>query len=340
MEPNELIDVDKDAPYHAPILLSHLSGATDAGRASALAVEQLLASLPVRRIATFDTDMLIDYRSHRPTVTIENWSVVDVDIPEIAIDLVQDDSGTPILVLHGPEPDAKWQRFAQAVEDFVHDAGVEICVSMMGMPAAVPHTRETLVHLQSTDSSLVKGQPEMGGAIQFSSSANTFLQHKLSTGGIEGLNFLAAVPYYLAEVDYPTASLALLERMSNVLDLSLPTGNMEAGSQDIQTQLEAMVSEASDNATLVSMLEKHFDEQVSDAAKAIGEFPSPEEFRENTEANAATTDKETVDVDALTDAIEQFLARTTGTESPPKADDSDETENKPRHRAPRPWEID
>lgn len=339
MEPNELIEIDRSVKYHAPILLSYLSGATDAGRASALAVEQLLASLPVRRVATFDTDMLIDYRSHRPSVTIENWSVVDVDVPEIAIDLVQDDGGVPILVLHGPEPDAKWQRFSAAVTEFAHEAGVEICVSMMGMPAAVPHTRPTLVHLQSTDPSLVEGQPEMGGAIQFRSSANTFLQHTLANAGIEGVNFLAAVPYYMSDVDYPTASLALLERMASVLDLSLPKGNIEAGSQDVQNQLEAMVSETAENGNLVKMLEQHFDEQVSDAAKAIGDFPSPEDFRESAAVKDTTRDEdETVDVDALTNAIEQFLARATDSESPRKT--SEDSGKKPRHRAPKPWELD
>ncbi|MDO5728898.1 MAG: PAC2 family protein [Actinomycetaceae bacterium] len=339
MEPHELIEVDRSVKYHAPILLSYLSGATDAGRASALAVDQLLTSLPVRRVATFDTDMLIDYRSHRPSVTIENWSVVDIDVPEIAIDLVQDDGGVPILVLHGPEPDAKWQRFSAAVTEFAHEAGVEICVSMMGMPAAVPHTRPTLVHLQSTDPSLVEGQPEMGGAIQFNSSANTFLQHSLANAGIEGVNFLAAVPYYMADVEYPTASLALLERMASVLDLQLPKGNIEAGSQDVQNQLKAMVAETAENSNLVKMLEQHFDEQVSDAAKAIGDFPSPEDFDDAADLKEPPEEKEeSVDVDALTEAIEQFLARATDSDTPPKPDP--QADRKPRHRAPKPWELD
>jgi predicted ATP-grasp superfamily ATP-dependent carboligase len=153
----ELMNFEEDVNYYSPILLTHLSGATDAGSAGALAIEQLLSSLPVKRVATFDVDRLIDYRANRPTVTINNWEVMGVDIPEIALDLVQDDAGIPILVLHGPEPDQKWQRFAEELKRFTEDAGVEIVVSMTGMPAAVPHTRPTMVHLQSTDPDLVEG---------------------------------------------------------------------------------------------------------------------------------------------------------------------------------------
>lgn len=349
---HELMEFEPGVNFHAPILLTHLTGATDAGSAGGIAVDQLLSSLPAKRVATFDTDRLIDYRASRPTVTIDNWEVVDVDLPEIAIDLVQDDAGLPILVLHGPEPDTKWQRFAHEVTEFAKDAGVEIVVSMTGMPAAVPHTRPTMVHLQSTDRDMVEGQPQLaGGQIQFSASANTFLHHTLSKSGIEGVSFMAAVPYYMANMDYPRASLALIERMASVLDLNLPTGNIEAGTQMVNEQLDQLVSENQEVIALVGMLEKHFDEEISDEVKTIGGFPSPEDFMFNSEdldSEQNSSDEDAaephIDSDALTRAIEQFLARTESGESAPEVseddDEADESNPRPRHRAPRPWEQD
>ncbi|MDI9589259.1 MAG: PAC2 family protein [Acidobacteriota bacterium] len=340
MKSYELMNFEEDVNCYSPILLTHLSGATDAGSAGALAIEQLLSSLPVKRVATFDVDRLIDYRANRPTVTINNWEVMGVDIPEIALDLVQDDAGIPILVLHGPEPDQKWQRFAEELKRFTEDAGVEIVVSMTGMPAAVPHTRPTMVHLQSTDPDLVEGQPQLaGGEIQFSASANTFVHHALAEDGVEGVTFLAAVPYYMANMDYPRASLALLESMSSVLDLNLPTGNIEAGTQMVGDQLEQLVTENPEVVNLVGMLEKHFDEEISDEVKEIGGFPSPEDFAFDLE-DAGDLLEPSIDTDALAHTIEQFLARTDSTTPPPSQEEEDPGRPRPRHRAPRPWEQD
>ena len=121
----------------APILIAHFEGAMDAGSAGTLAVVQLLTSLSPERVATFDTDLLIDYRSHRPVMEVDEWVTTEVTEPEIALDLVHDDAGTPILLLHGPEPDARWKLFRDAVGRLAEEAGVEAVFSFHGLPAAV-----------------------------------------------------------------------------------------------------------------------------------------------------------------------------------------------------------
>ena len=76
----------------AKILLIHFDGAIDAGAAGRMAIGQLLRSLHNERVATFDADTLMDYRSHRPIVTVDNWvSSPDMVMPETVLDLVEDD---------------------------------------------------------------------------------------------------------------------------------------------------------------------------------------------------------------------------------------------------------
>ena len=131
----------------AKILLIHFDGAIDAGAAGRMAIAQLLRSLHNERVATFDADTLMDYRSHRPIVTVDNWvSSPDMVMPETVLDLVEDDMGNPILVLHGAEPDAHWESFTAAIREICERAGVEITFSLHGVPSGVPHTRPTPVH--------------------------------------------------------------------------------------------------------------------------------------------------------------------------------------------------
>lgn len=259
MDPDSLYELGPAAQAQAPVLLAHFDGALDAGGAGSLAVVQVLHNLPVQRVATFDSDELIDYRSHRPIMTVQDWVPKSLDAPEIALDLVHDDVGASLLVLHGPEPDAKWETFAAAVSDLAHSAGVERSYSLMGIPAAVPHTRPTPVHVQATKADLVPAQPGMMGVFQFPSSLAGFLQTRLAEDDIEGMTLIAAVPYYLSESAYPKAGSALLRRLSGIAGLSLPVGDLEHGADSDAGQVNKLVEQNQDVAQTVKALERHFD---------------------------------------------------------------------------------
>src|SRR5699024_3182296 len=94
-----------------PVLVHALQGAFDAGHAGEQAAEHLTTTLGGERVATFDIDSLLDYRARRPAMTFENGAFTDYDRPELVVDLLRDDEGVPLLLLHGPEPDLQWEGF-------------------------------------------------------------------------------------------------------------------------------------------------------------------------------------------------------------------------------------
>ena len=269
--------VDADSLYtqgpaagsRAPILIAHFDGAMDAGSAGGLAVVQLLRSLTPQRVATFDTDLLLDYRSHRPVMEVDEWVTTDISEPEIALDLLHDDAGSPILLLHGPEPDARWNAFRDAVAHLADEAGVEIMFSFHGLPAAVPHTRPSTVHLQSTDRDLVPQQPLMGGQARFPAPFTSFLQFHLHKSGVSGLTLLSTVPYYLSDSTFPRASSALLRRLGDIASLKLPIGDLERGADEDESQVDNLLDSNPELQQTVRNLERHFD-AISGGAAAEG----------------------------------------------------------------------
>ncbi|MDC4233070.1 PAC2 family protein [Actinomyces sp. B33] len=243
----------------AKILVIHFDGAMDAGGAGRMAVSQMLRSLQVERVATFDSDLLIDYRSHRPLAVVENWVTTGLAAPIVALDLVHDDLGRPILVLHGPEPDARWESFAACVAGIAERAGVEISFAFHGIPSGVPHTRPVPVHVQTTDASLLPDQPQMANVMQFPAPMTSFLQYRLAERGVGGMNLLGAVPYYMADTPYPSASSALLRSLSEFADLTLPVGDLEQGAAQDQGTIEQLIEANPDIMHTVTMLEQHYD---------------------------------------------------------------------------------
>lgn len=249
----------------APILIAHFEGAMDAGSAGTLAVVQLLRSLTAQRVATFDSDELLDFRSHRPIMQVEDWVTKDMTDPQIALDLVHDDAGLPILILHGPEPDSRWNAFRDAIDKLAEDAGVEAVFSFHGLPAAVPHTRPTAIHLQGTDADLIPDQPLMGGIARFPAPFTAYLQHHLSERNLTGITLLATVPYYMSDSTFPRASSALLRRLADLAGLSLPIGDLERGADTDATQVENLLEHNPDLQRTVNALEQHYD-SISEAA--------------------------------------------------------------------------
>lgn len=247
------------AGERARVLVIHFDGALDAGQVGRVAVAQILRSLSVNRVATFDADALIDYRSHRPVLTAEQWVTTSMVTPEIALDLVRDDLGTPFLLLHGPEPDFRWEAFAAQVGQLAREAGVEISVTLHGIPAGSPHTRPTPVHVQATDASLLPEQPQLMSTIQFPSPLSAFLQVRLAEQGIAGVGFLAAVPFYLAEHAHPAGASAVLRRLSDFADLSLPVGDLERGAAEELQVITDLIEDNPDVRRTVAALEEHYD---------------------------------------------------------------------------------
>lgn len=375
MEPQELYVKGAAASAKAPILVTHFEGALDAGSAGGLATYQLLRSLPSQRVVTFNPDELIDYRSHRPVAEVRDWVTAKVSVPEIAIDLLHDDAGTPVFLLHGPEPDGRWEAFTQAVMDLVEEAGVEVMFSLHGLPAAVPHSRPTSVHIQSTDADLLPEQPHMGGIARFPAPFTSFLQYRLSRRGIPGMALLATVPYYMSETSFPKASSALLRRLSSIAELSLPIGDLERGAGQDENQVEKLLSHNAELRGTVKALEAHYDSisgaaaegarldqdqegedetqslpswEVMMEAEATGAFPDAERVNEDSESSIA---------DFIGSAVEKYLrtqakrktrsGRHLESQVEESLQQDDQTAEaargetakyQPRHRAPKPLE--
>lgn len=242
-----------------PVLVHTLQGMMDAGHAGALVANHLLQSLPSERLATFDADQLIDYRSRRPTMTFEATGWVGYDAPEIAIDLMRDVTGNPFLLLHGAEPDLQWERFTAAVVDLVERLGVRTTIGVHGIPMGVPHTRPTTVTAHATRPDLVSDHPAVFGTIQVPGSAGAHLEFRLGQQGHDALGFAANVPHYLTQTHYPQAAAELIRQIARRAGLALPVGELEAAGREVTAAIDRQVAESEEIGAVVHALEQQFD---------------------------------------------------------------------------------
>ncbi|WP_241238407.1 PAC2 family protein [Nocardioides pantholopis] len=237
-----------------------LDGFLDAGNAAARAAQHLVdlddgGSV----VATFDVDQLHDYRARRPPVTFAQDHYESYDAPRLVVRLLRDTGGTPYLLLRGPEPDTRWEAFARAVRKVVERFEVTLVVAMGSVPMAVPHTRPITMTPHANDPALVVTPSAWRGELRVPSSAQTLVEMRLGEWGHDAMGFVAHVPHYLAQLEYPQAAAALLEQVEIAGRLTVDLSGLRAEAADREAEIESQLLGNTEVADVVAALEQQYD---------------------------------------------------------------------------------
>lgn len=293
--PADLFTVLAQPSARGLVLLHSFTGFLDAGGAGRLAVEQLVALGEPRELVRFDVDELVDYRSQRPRLIFERDRYISANELSLTVRELRDASGAPFLVLSGPEPDLRWDRFVAAVDEVVEHFGVRLVVGLHAIPWPAPHTRPVGMTVHGTAREIVEAHPAWLGTVEVPGHVAGLLELRLGDAGHPVVGYAAHVPHYLAQIDYPRAASALLEAVSAGTGLVLPVGELEAAATRVLAEVEAQFAQAVDNSAVVTALEEQYDAVVrsrgEDPAGRPVDVPTADEIGAQVETFLAELDR-------------------------------------------------
>ncbi|MEU7892349.1 PAC2 family protein [Nonomuraea sp. NPDC049152] len=259
-DPTDLYRLAEETPELTdPVLVYHFDGFVDAGAAGRLAVGHLLAELEHSVVATFDVDRLLDYRSRRPTMTFDTDRWVDYEAPELALYQARDLTGTPFLLLSGPEPDREWELFTAAVGGLAERLGVSKLVTVHGIPMAVPHTRPLGVTAHASRPELINSQVSAFGRVQVPGSVAALLEFRLGRQGRDALGYAVHVPHYLSQAEYPQAAVTALEAVTKGTGLVFPMDSLHDAAGRTTAEIEEQIQSSSELSSAITGLEQQYD---------------------------------------------------------------------------------
>jgi hypothetical protein len=264
-----------------PVLVTALDGFLDAGNASALAAAHLNAPDPGPVVAVFEVDEFYDYRARRPPLTFLEDHYADYEAPRLVVRLMQDKLGAPYLLLNGPEPDIRWEAFARAVRAVVEHFSVRLVVSLGSVPMAVPHTRPVQLTNHATAHRLLVQENVWKGEIRVPASAQALLELRLGEWGHDAMGFVAHIPHYVAQFDYPQAAVALLEGLEDVTGLQWDDTALKEAGEARQVEIATQIADSDDVREVVTGLEQQYDAFHRQASNLLAEdepLPSGEEI--------------------------------------------------------------
>lgn len=228
-------------------------------------------------VARFNTDELLDQRARRPMLTVDDGVTQGVTWPELELAVGTDANGQPFLFLHGPEPDFRWRPFGQAVANLGAAIGVTTTHPLGAYPAPMPHTRPARISSTASDASLLVGREHTTGQINVPVGVFAAVTSELEAFGVPTHALWAQVPYYLASMSWPQASIAMIKTLSDVAGITFDTSHLESQVGDAVAAAEALFEDSPSLHEVLSRLENRHDELRK---LEQGELPSGDELEE------------------------------------------------------------
>jgi hypothetical protein len=243
----------------APTVVVAFDAWVDAGSAATNAIQALLddKSPPV---ATFEADVLFDYRARRPTLDIVDGRPSNLDWPELSIrrTTLRDND---VLALTGPEPDFRWRELAEDLVAFSRQLDVARWITLGAIPAAVPHTRPVPILGTESRHGLLRGnvQPGPAGLLRVPAACVSILDMAMAEAGVDTVGYFAQIPHYISG-EYAPAAIALVEALGRHLDVTIDVDALRAEAALLRTRLDTATSADEKTRTYVERLEAMVDE--------------------------------------------------------------------------------
>ncbi|WP_019145583.1 PAC2 family protein [Aeromicrobium massiliense] len=284
-----------ERPYtERPVLIHALDGFLGAGSASRLAA-QALSSGEGQVLHSFDVDEFYDYRARRPLMAFKADHYAEYDEPRLDVVLEHDVNGHPYLLLAGPEPDFHWEAFIEELADVVDRWDVSLTLGLGAVPMGVPHTRPLVLTSHGTKPSLVDRKNLWQGTVNVPSSAASLLELRFGERGLDAAGYVVHVPHYLAQIEYPTAAIALLDALEARTGLTVDLDDLRRQQSETLVEIQKQIDEQ-DGGALLSGLEQQYDAFTRGAADSLlahdEELPTGEELADQFEQFLAKIRKE------------------------------------------------
>ncbi|KTR86566.1 PAC2 family protein [Leucobacter chromiiresistens] len=276
------------------VLIVAFQGWSDAGDATTEVLQHLAGLIDAEVLHEIGAEGYVDFQVHRPKVLFDATGKRVLEWPDTRLfgpvqrpgasaealeaplasesETVRRIDGSPVrdlFLLAGVEPARDWQNFADEVVELVDVWAIDFVIILGSMFSDAPHTRPIV----TTVTSEYAARRDAVGAVRSSyegpAGISTVIDLALAEAGIETLSLWAQVPHYVHSTPSPKASLALLDKLEELLDIVIPRGELLAQANEWEANINRIADADEDMSRYIRRLEESRDEEL--AAETTGD---------------------------------------------------------------------
>jgi proteasome assembly chaperone (PAC2) family protein len=261
-------------PLRDPVVIAAFEGWNDAGDAASDALDHLAEAWDAEVVADLDGEDYYDYQVNRPTVSVADDGERELTWPTTTLSVARPPGLDRDLVLvHGIEPNMRWRSFCDEIVEAVERAGASMVVTLGALLADSPHTRPVPVTGNAYDSATAQRLGLQRSRYEGPTGITGVLQDAAHRRGIACVSLWAAVPHYVSQPPSPKATVALLRRVEDLLDIAVDLGELEEAARAWERTVDELAAEDGEIADYVHSLEQR---AVTDLPEASGEVIAQE----------------------------------------------------------------
>jgi proteasome assembly chaperone (PAC2) family protein len=254
----------------APVVIAAFEGWNDAGDAATGVVDHLVEVWDARVVAAIDPDDYYDFQVNRPVMGIDERGHRRIEWPTTRIAVARPPMlDRDVVLIRGIEPNMRWRRFCAELIAVCEDLGAELVVTLAALLADTPHTRPVPVTGTATEPDLVDRLKLEQTAYEGPIGIVGVFQDACVRLDVPAASYWAAVPHYVAQPPCPKATLALVGHLEELLETSIPLGDLPDDARAWERGVDELAEEDEDVADYVRSLEETRD--TTDLPEATGE---------------------------------------------------------------------
>ncbi|MER6988066.1 PAC2 family protein [Saccharopolyspora hirsuta] len=246
-----------------PIVIAGFEGWNDAGDAASSAIEHLQLIWDAEPLSELDPDPYYDFQVTRPTVKLVDGITRQVSWPTTRLSVCRPPGcAHDVVLVHGIEPNMRWRAFCTELVEQIERIGARTVVTLGALLADAPHTRPVPVSGAAYDAESAARYGLERSRYEGPTGIVGVFQDACVQAGIPAISFWAAVPHYVSQPPSPKATLALLHRVEDALDVEVPLGNLPEQAEEWEQTVSEMAEEDEDVRNYVRALEERGDAEV------------------------------------------------------------------------------
>lgn len=258
-----------------PPLICAFRGWNDGGEAASIALRYLQERWEGTTFATLDPEEFYDFQVTRPTVRLEEGVSRVIEWPkgEFAAASV---GGRDVVLFSATEPNVRWRTFTEAVLGTAQEIRSSMLVTLGAFLTDVPHSRPVPVVGSAVDEETAGRLGLARSQYEGPTGIVGVLHDASNRAGLPSVSLWAAVPHYLPVAPNPKAALALVERVADLLGMTVDTDPLTRAVESWEQTVLGAVQESDELTEYVARLEAAADESVGRARLSEEQVPSGE----------------------------------------------------------------
>ena len=275
------------SPSSERVMIAAFEGWSDAGAATTTVLQHLGELTDAETLHTIGADGFVDFQVHRPKVSFDAQGKRVLEWPETRLygtvhrpgvsdephaDTIRRIDGTPvteIFLLAGVEPARDWGAFADEIVDLVDIWQIDTVIIIGSLFSDSPHSRPIVTTLSSESPELRARTGATRSDYEGPVGITTVLELALADADVPSLSLWAQVPHYVHSSPSPKATLAILDKLEELLDVVIPRGTLLEEATEWEANIDRIAAVDEDMSNYIRTLEAARD--AASAPETTGE---------------------------------------------------------------------